>query len=75
MNLHETSRAHAILVTCIVAPIVTSLFVLLRVWTRVYVVRSVGWDDCLAAPMSVLVIQLTRNSDVAMITLVKALFK
>lgn len=50
MSPHDTSRAHAIVVTCIVAPIITSLFVLIRVWTRTFVSRSAGWDDCLAAP-------------------------
>ena len=50
LNHRDTSRAHAIVVTSIAAPIIAFLFVLLRVWTRVFVSRSVGWDDCLPAP-------------------------
>ena len=47
MSLRDTSRVHAIIMTCVVAPIIASLFVLLRVWTRFFVSRLIGWDDCL----------------------------
>lgn len=46
MSFRDTSRVHAIIVTCVVAPIIASLFVLLRVWTRFFVSRLMGWDDC-----------------------------
>lgn len=66
-DLHDKSRALAIVIACIVAPLIASLFVLVRVWTRVFVRRAAGWDDCMT------VSELTRNLDMATITLIKAL--
>lgn len=40
------SRAHDIIVTCITCCILTTLFVSVRIYTRIVVNRSVGWDDC-----------------------------
>ena len=39
------SRAHEIIVTCIVCPVVAAIFVSIRVWTRIVVTRNLGWDD------------------------------
>ncbi len=42
---HVPSRAHDIIIACIVAPIVSAIIVGIRVWTRVAVTRNLGWDD------------------------------
>lgn len=40
-----SSRAHAIIITCVIGPIVATVIVFIRVWTRVFVTRNLGWDD------------------------------
>ncbi|KAF6240495.1 hypothetical protein HO173_001163 [Letharia columbiana] len=45
INTDPSSQQHAIVVVCIVSPIVSSLFVAIRVWTRAFVSSSIGWDD------------------------------
>ncbi len=42
------SRAHEIIVTCIVCSIFSTLFVLTRIYTRCFINRSLGWDDYIA---------------------------
>ena len=42
------SRAHEIVVTCIVCSIITTVFVLTRLYTRCFINRSMGWDDYVA---------------------------
>lgn len=39
------SRAGDIIITCIVCPIIATIIVSIRVWTRVVVTRNLGWDD------------------------------
>lgn len=39
------SRAHGIIVAAIVCSCFSTLFVAVRIWTRVFVNRAVGWDD------------------------------
>lgn len=39
------SRAHEIIVTCIVCPLVATIFVAIRVWTSIVVTRNLGCDD------------------------------
>ena len=46
VNSDPSSQQHAIVVIAIVSPIVSSLFMSLRVWTRAFITHSVGWDDC-----------------------------
>lgn len=46
INTDPSSQQHAIVIVCIVSPIVTSLFVAIRIWTRIFVTTSMGWDDC-----------------------------
>ena len=46
VNHRDSNYAHAFVVTSIVAPVITVVFVSLRVWTRVFVTHSLGWDDC-----------------------------
>lgn len=42
---HVPSRAHDIIVACIIGPIVSTIIVGIRVWTRVFVTHNLGWDD------------------------------
>ena len=39
------SWAHDIIITCIIGPLVATIFVLIRVWTRIFVTHNIGWDD------------------------------
>lgn len=48
INTDPSSQQHTIVLVCIVSPIVTSLFVAIRVWTRTFVSHWVGWDDYVA---------------------------
>lgn len=48
VNHRDSGYARAFVVTSIVSPIFTLVFVSLRVWTRVLVTRSLGWDDYMA---------------------------
>ena len=45
INTDSSSRQYAVLLTCIITPIVSSLFVAVRIWTRVFISGSLGWDD------------------------------
>lgn len=42
---HVPSRAHDIIIACIVGPIVATIIVGIRVWTRIAVTHNLGWDD------------------------------
>lgn len=42
---HVPSLAHAIIITCVIGPIVATIIVFIRVWTRVVVTHNLGWDD------------------------------
>lgn len=42
------SRAHGIIVAAIVCSIFSTLFVAVRIWTRAFINRAVGWDDCIS---------------------------
>ncbi len=42
----DSSRDHIIWATCIVLPILTIFLIALRIWLRVFVLHSLGWDDC-----------------------------
>ena len=47
VNTDPSTQQHAIVVVCIVAPIICTLFVAMRIWTRIFVSYSIiGWDDC-----------------------------
>lgn len=47
VNTDPSTQQHAIVVVCIVAPIICTLFVAMRIWTRIFVSHSIiGWDDC-----------------------------
>ena len=46
VDVGESSRAHVIVATCVVVPTLTTVFIALRLWIRVFVLRSLGWDDC-----------------------------
>ena len=42
---HVPSLAHAIVITAIIVPILSTIVVLIRVWTRIVVTHNLGWDD------------------------------
>ena len=47
VNTDPSTQQHAIVVVCIVAPIICTLFVAMRIWTRIFVSHSIiGGDDC-----------------------------
>ena len=47
VDTDPSTQQHAIVVVCIVAPIICTLFVAMRIWTRIFVSHSIiGWDDC-----------------------------
>lgn len=46
VNTDPSTQQHAVVIVCIVSPIVSSLFVAIRVWTRTSISHSVSWDDC-----------------------------
>ena len=47
VNTDPSNQQHAIVVVCIVAPTICTLFVAMRIWTRIFVSHSIiGCDDC-----------------------------
>ena len=47
VDVGGNSRAHTIVTACIVIPIITLIFILLRMWSRLFLVHAgVGLDDC-----------------------------
>ena len=42
---HVHSQAHNIITACIIGPIVASIFVFIRVWTRLSITHNIGKDD------------------------------
>lgn len=50
VNPVDGRRVH--LVTSIAAPIAAGLFFLLRFYTRVFITRTLGWDDCETHPVA-----------------------
>ena len=47
IDTDPSTQQHAIVVVCIVAPTICTLFVAMRIWTRIFVSHSIiGWDDC-----------------------------
>ena len=45
-NTDPSSQQHAIVVISIISPILSTLFVAMRVWTKGFITHSIGWDDC-----------------------------
>lgn len=43
-----SSRAPDIVTACVIGPVVASIFVFIRVWTRVFVTHNLGCDDYVA---------------------------
>ena len=41
-----STQQHAIVVVCIASSIVSTIFVAIRMWTRAFIIHSIGWDDC-----------------------------
>ena len=70
INANPSTQQHTIVLVCIVAPVFSSLFAAIRVWTRIFILRSIGWDDCKLPHHSHLKTSLSLNTDAAIITLV-----
>lgn len=68
INTDPSSQQHAIVVVCIVSPILSSLFVAIRVWTRTFISHSVSWDDCKLPRLRLLVASLSHVIDAALVT-------
>ena len=68
VNTDPSSEQHTIVVACIVTPIVTSLFVGIRVWTRTFASHWTGWDDCKLPRFPLLVASLSYILDAALVT-------
>ena len=70
ININPSTQQHTIVLVCIVAPIFSSLFTAIRVGTRIFIIHSIGWDDCKSTHRSLLKTTLSRNTDAAIVTLV-----
>ena len=70
INTDPSTQQQAIVIVCIVSPIVSSLFVAIRIWTRAFVTHAVGWDDCKLATLACLLMGRSHLIDIALITLV-----
>ena len=46
VDVGESSRAHTVVAAAVVLPVITLIFILLRLYSRIFIVRSLGWDDC-----------------------------
>ena len=46
INTDHSTQQHTIVVVCIVSPVISSLFVAMRLWTRAFVTHPLGKDDC-----------------------------
>ena len=44
--VHPATRINITLIPCAGIVAVTILFVILRIYTKLYIIQSVGWDDC-----------------------------
>ena len=70
INTNPSTQQHTIVLVCIVAPIFSTLFAAIRIWTRIFIVHSIGWDDCKSPHLSLLKTSLSHNTDAAIVTLV-----
>ena len=46
VEIGASSRDSIIVAACVVLPTISTIFILLRILLRIYVLRSLGWDDC-----------------------------
>ena len=70
VNTNPSTQQHTIVVVCIAAPIFSTLFTTIRVWTRIFITDSIGWDDCKLAHLSLLKASFSHKTDAAIVTLV-----
>ena len=70
INTDPSSQQHTIVIVCIVSPIISSIFVAIRLWTKSFITRSVGWDDCKLLCLCFLVASLTGVVDATLGTFV-----
>ena len=53
VNTDPSTQQRTIVIVCVVTPIFSSLFVAIRIWTKGFITRAIGWDDCkLPRPLS-----------------------
>ena len=71
INTDPSTQQHTIVVVCIVSPIISGLFVAIRVWTRTFVTHSLSWDDCKLPHPHFLVALPSNFIDAALVTLVR----
>ena len=75
VDTDPSTQQHAIVIVCIVAPTICTLFVAMRIWTRICVSHStIGWDDCrsprLLSPTLFSAASLLHLTDAGIATLV-----
>ena len=70
INTDPSTQQHTIVVVCIVAPIFSSLFAAIRIWTRIFVTHSIGRDDCKLPHLFLFKASLSHNTDASLVTLV-----
>lgn len=46
VNADPSTEQHTIVVVCIISSIASSISVVIRLWTRIFVTHSVAWNDC-----------------------------
>ena len=71
IDTDPSTQQHTIVVVCIVSPLVSSLFVAMRLWTRAFVTHSLGNDDCKLPRLWALVASPSHSIDTALLTLVR----
>lgn len=71
INTDPSTEQHTILVVCIVSPVIASLFVAIRIWTKCFITHSIGWDDRKLPRLCLFVASLTSAVDAALGTFVR----
>ena len=71
IDTDPSTQQQTIVVVCIVSPIVSTLFVAIRLWTRAFVVHSLGKDDCKLPHLCFIAALRSHVIDAAFITLVR----
>lgn len=70
MSKEVESRGPAIVVVAIISPIISGFFVALRVYTRAFLVKVTGWEDCGYSKKNHISNDFWRVLDLSILTLV-----
>lgn len=46
VKVEHSSHDHIVVMACLILPIISTICVIIRVWTRFFVSHSLGYDDC-----------------------------